>query len=296
MTLSIPEHYKGISLRLNGVLHTIGLVEDIRWKRINMWIQTEEIDSVGHGSPKHYFGSQAEATTTPGLHSDIDYILCSNLEENMFECKMYGHVQGQLLAILSHLLRQEGRYLVGISCDNIGQKFMMTCHYPLMELELQRQDLAEALAPSSLFLLKSISIVVQKFLGIDSLFDHNVFDRAFSYMGPRRKANAILMTFHYSIIGSKLASKIISQEYIDQRYLDIPHELLLRGSSSDVASGKLKLAAFYLVQDNLDLSEDVLNEIYENYRCKISNLPTISQDTMEIVLSENLSTTQFVSR
>ncbi|KAL3857158.1 hypothetical protein ACJMK2_011853 [Sinanodonta woodiana] len=62
------------------------------------------------------------------LYKWIESAICPNYfipEENMFDCKVYGHVQGQLLDILSNLLLQKCRYLVGISCDNIGQKLMM---------------------------------------------------------------------------------------------------------------------------------------------------------------------------
>ncbi|KAK3576549.1 hypothetical protein CHS0354_011227 [Potamilus streckersoni] len=535
MTLNVHEHYKEVSLRLNRVLDTVGLGEDIRWKRINMWIQTEEIHSVGCDNQIHSFGSQAEATTTPGLNSDIDYAICSprfrivkdldswvpglptlltvsdesthqgyvklqyltkdqprpvyhihnihfkldkyarsvlcndsslvkykrayehhgpatrltgrslnmdfvtamrlhawpdqasqwltrnrrhnwpsqetigliqqtgvllvpvghtlseekhqewrlstsygekllmwlfnstqykcyillkminkcfiktdvgddvlssyhcktcmfyiiektptamwrpdNLllcielclrllyrwiesancpnyfipEENMFECKVYGQVQYQLLGILRNLLGLEGRYLVGISCDNIGQKLLETCQTPLVELDLQSRDVLRVLLTSVIILLTSLKSTVRRFLEVDSMFEHETLDRAFSFSGPRREANAVLMKFSCSILGSKLASQILSQESIDQQGLAMAHQLLLWGSSSDVASGKLKLAAFYMVQDNLEMSEDVLNEIHEHYSYKISNY----QHILQAILSENLSTTQLISQ
>ncbi|KAL3857185.1 hypothetical protein ACJMK2_011877 [Sinanodonta woodiana] len=533
MTLNIPEYYKEVSLRLNRVLDTVGLEEDVRWKRINMWIATEEIDRVGYSFPVHYFGSQAEATTTQGLKSDIDCVICApwkgvkdleswepdlltllvvsdettapgyvklqdintdtprhnirfkldrharsvlcnnsdilkninadehhgpanttvygtnnvdlvcairlhywpeqssqwltrnrrhnwpsqeiitliqetgallvpvghkcsdekhlewrismsygekilvwlfnptqykcyillkminkcflkpvvdddvlssyhcktcmfylientltsmwqpdNLllcvelclrlfykwienaicpnyfipDENMFECKVYGHVQGQLLDILSNLLLQKCRYLVGISCDNIGQKLMMICLTPVMQLELQCQDVAQVLLISYVFLFDSLRTAVKMLHDNYSLFDHNILERAYASLGPRREANSILMTFFYSVLGSKLASKSLSQEPIDHHYLDMAQELLLLGSSSDVASGKLKLAAFYLAQGNLDMSEDVLNEIHKNYSYKILEFTDISDHTLQAILSENLSTTKLISQ
>ncbi|KAL3883292.1 hypothetical protein ACJMK2_029574 [Sinanodonta woodiana] len=74
MASNIPDYYKEVSLRLNRILDAVGLGEDIRWKRINMWIQSEEVASVIYGYEHHCFGSQAEATTTYGLQSDVDYV------------------------------------------------------------------------------------------------------------------------------------------------------------------------------------------------------------------------------
>ncbi|KAL3857156.1 hypothetical protein ACJMK2_011851 [Sinanodonta woodiana] len=233
------------------------------------------------------------------LYKWIESAICPNYfipEENMFDCKVYGHVQGQLLDILSNLLQQKCRYLVGISCDNIGQKLMIACQTPIMEFELQCEDVTRILLMSVLFLFVSFFNAVQSFFDIDLMWDQSILDRAFSVRGPRQEVNAILMTFFYSIIGSKLASKILSQESIDQHGLNMAHDYLLRGSSSDVASGKLKLAAFYLAQDNLEMSEDVLNEVHENYSYKILEFTGISNNSIQAILSENLSTTKLISQ
>ncbi|KAL3857133.1 hypothetical protein ACJMK2_011828 [Sinanodonta woodiana] len=43
-----------------------------------MWIQSEEVISLSYNCTAHYCGSQAEATTTPGLPSDVDNVACLN--------------------------------------------------------------------------------------------------------------------------------------------------------------------------------------------------------------------------
>ncbi|KAL3883196.1 hypothetical protein ACJMK2_029512 [Sinanodonta woodiana] len=536
MTSNIPEYYKEVSLRLNRVLDAVGLGENIRWKRINMWIQSEELISVIYEGKHHYFGSQAEATTTPGLQSDVDRVFCSkcrvitdlvswmpniktflivndehtppgyvkllgvnryipwpvfmqydeqfkldrygrsvlcsdqhyfdtdygechgparrtndglnksdivygmrlnkwpdqasqwltrnrrhnwpshetiyliqemgallvpvghklsqeqhlewrlsisygekllvwlfnstqykcyillkiinkcfispvidddalssyhcktcifylventpsaiwqpeNLllcvelclrllynwveskmcpnyfipEENMFQCKVYGHVQVQLLNILGNLLRQEGRYLVEISCDNIGQKLVMACQVPVMELDLHSQDVAQILKTSVRVLFRNLVTALAMVAENDLNFEPHQFDKYFSSPEPQREINSILWKLHCSIVGSRLVNKSLSLEIPDQHALEMAHDIFLMGSSSDVASGKLKLAAFYLVHDNLDMSRDVFSEIHNNFNCRISDLVGVSQQTLHAILSENLSITQLVS-
>ncbi|KAK3576564.1 hypothetical protein CHS0354_011242 [Potamilus streckersoni] len=538
MTSIIPQYYKEVSLRLNGVLDTIGLREDIRWKRINMWIQFEEVGYILYPLSCHYFGSQAEAATTPGLESDIDKVTCLGIiavqdlknwvpnhdcalvvndentppgytklqpmycdlplpvfnvsgdffkldiygrsvicnddyrlklqdcahhgpaninylgtnqavddvpavrlytwpdqasdwltrnrrhnwpsqetigliqqtgallvpvghklsqeqhlewrisisygekilmwllnstqykcyvllkmikkcfikpvvgddalnsyhlktcmfyiientpaaiwqpdnllpcvemclrlmyiwieskscpnyfipEENMFQCKMYGSIPEQLLSVLSTLLGQEGRYLVRISCDNIGEKLVMACQTSLTELEFQGEDVAQVLLISTKMLFFLLRYSLKFAIRDDWMFAPRLLNRLFFCQGPRQEINIILWKFLCSYIGSKLASSSLYDETPNQHALDIAKELVLWGSSTDVTSGKLKLAAFYLIQDNLDISEDVLKEIYINNSYKILDQNEAYQHTLQAIVSENLSATQLISQ
>ncbi|KAL3857558.1 hypothetical protein ACJMK2_012210 [Sinanodonta woodiana] len=82
--MNIPACYEDLSLRLTEVLDASGLREDLRWKRINTWLQIEEVDNrlmetFARGSIRtYYLGSQTEATTTLGLSSHIDIVTCSH--------------------------------------------------------------------------------------------------------------------------------------------------------------------------------------------------------------------------
>ncbi|KAK3576568.1 hypothetical protein CHS0354_011247 [Potamilus streckersoni] len=537
MTLNIPEYYTEVSLKLNGALDKIGLRDDIRWKRINMWIQSEEALSLGSSYSVHYFGSQAEATTTPDLQSDIDQVYClsftaiqdlenwmphnisvlvvsdestpsgyiklqpihldlsvpmygvtnsivnidrygrsvinndhnlklencerngsaythyspayqpldavmavklyawpdqashwltmnrrhnwpsqetivlikqtgallvpvghklsqeqhlewrvsisygekllmwllnstqykcyillkvinksfikpvvgddalnsyhlktcmfyiientpafiwqlDNLllcvdmclrllyirieskicpnyfipEENMFQCKTYGHVPGQLLSVLSNLLKHEGRYLLRISCDNIEEKLERACATPLTGLELQGENVPQVLLTSATNLIYDLEYAVYNTVRKDWNFEPRLLNRLFFYPEPRQDMSSILCKFVCSFIGSKLASESLSKDIPNKHALDIANELLLWGSSSDVTSGKLKLAAFYLVQESFNISEDVLNEIHENYSYKVFDQNRIHQHRIQSILSENLSTTQLINQ
>ncbi|KAL3857144.1 hypothetical protein ACJMK2_011839 [Sinanodonta woodiana] len=538
MASNTPEYYKEVSLRLNKVLDSVGLAEDIRWKRINMWIQSEEGMCLLYNQTGHCFGSQAEATTTPGLNSDIDIVLCQDIgaiqdfqnwapretnvlvvsdentppgyvklqgiykdqpllvynlsndiylldrygrsvlshdnsyctleadayhgpaartygthltqdevlavklyawpdqasnwltrkrrynwpsqetigliqqtgallvpvghklsqekhmewrvsisygekllmwlfnaiqykcyillkminkcfikpvvgedalssyhlktcmfylientpaviwqhdnllllidmclrllciwiegkicpnyfipEENMFQCKMYDHMPGQLHNIISNLLRQEGRYLVWISCDNIGEMLVMACETPLTERELRSENVANVFIISAMYLIECMIKCAELYVRRNYLsFESQVRSRIFVCQNPRREVNTIFWKFVCSYNGSKLASESLSEEIPDQRTLYMAQELLLWGSSLDVASGKLKLAAFYIAQSNLKITEDVLNEIHENYSYKILDQNGTYEYILESILSENLSTTQLTSR
>ncbi|KAL3857141.1 hypothetical protein ACJMK2_011836 [Sinanodonta woodiana] len=538
MASNKAEYYKEVSLRLNRILDSVGLAEDIRWKRINMWIQSDEVISLHYNCTAHFFGSQPEATTTPGLNSDIDHVICLNTiavqniqnwaprrinvlvvsdestppgyvklqgiccdqplpvtnvsngmylldrfgrsvlshnysflsyeadayhgpaatrylpglvqdkvlavklyvwpdqasnwltrkrrynwpsretigliqemgallvpvghklsqeqhlewrvsfsygekllmwlfnsiqykcyillkminkcfikpvvgddvlssyhlktcmfylientpeaiwqqdnllllidmclrllciwieckycpnyfipEENMFQCKIYGDIPGQLHNILRNLLRHEGRYLVYITCDNVGEKLVMACQTHLTELELQSENVANVFIISVMHLIvlmiQFAELYVRKYL----YFESQIIRRIFVFQNPRREVSTIFWKFLCSYNGSKLASESLSEEIPDQRALDMAQELLLWGSSSDVASGKLKLAAFYIAQSNLQITEDVLNEIHKNYSYRIfdKNKKT-HKYILESILSENLSTTQLISR
>ncbi|KAL3882923.1 hypothetical protein ACJMK2_029225 [Sinanodonta woodiana] len=233
------------------------------------------------------------------LYNWTESTICPNYfipEENMFQCKVYGHVRGQLLDVLSNLLRQEGRYLIGISCDNIGQKLVNMCQIPPMELESKSQDVLQILVTPVTIMFRDLEAASELALKDDLGFETYQLKRYFPSHEPRRDINATLWKLHCSSIGSKLASKYLSLEVPDQHGLDVAHELLLRGSLSDVTSGKLKLAVFYLVQNNLDMSMDVLRDIHKTYNYKVTKFKVLSKYTLQSIFCENLSTTQLISQ
>ncbi|KAL3882926.1 hypothetical protein ACJMK2_029228 [Sinanodonta woodiana] len=233
------------------------------------------------------------------LYNWTESTICPNYfipEENMFQCKVYGHVRGQLLSVLSNLLRQEGRYLVAISCDNIGQELVRICQIPHMGLESQNHNSTQMLVTSVIFMFMNIEIAAEFAVKYDLSCEAHQLDRFFPAHEPRWDINITLHKLHCSSIGSNLASNSLSLEIPDQQSLDVAHELLLWGSSSDVASGKLKLAAFYLVQDNLDMSKDVLSDIHKTFNYKVTKIRVLSKYTLQAILSENLSTAQLISQ
>ncbi|KAL3860139.1 hypothetical protein ACJMK2_010304 [Sinanodonta woodiana] len=77
--MDVPDYYEDVSVRLMTLLDKSGYADKARWKRIEMWIQSEKLRNTTLTCSDefiwvHVFGSQAEATDM-GKKSDIDFIL-----------------------------------------------------------------------------------------------------------------------------------------------------------------------------------------------------------------------------
>ncbi|KAL3857136.1 hypothetical protein ACJMK2_011831 [Sinanodonta woodiana] len=219
------------------------------------------------------------------------------LEENMFQCQIYGLIPGELYNILINLLLQEGIYLVWISCDNVGEMLTRACQNHLLELEIPGTNVAQGFLSSVLVIFVNFNVIAEKFVHNYIYVLSHIINKMFvCCQTPRREIRSILWKMLCSFNSSKLASEIISEEIEDEHALDMSQELLLWGSSSDVTSGKLKLAAFYFIQSNIEITEDVLNEIHENYSYTILDQTGTFEYILQSQLSEDLSTTQLTSR
>ncbi|KAL3855296.1 hypothetical protein ACJMK2_014512 [Sinanodonta woodiana] len=105
----------------------------------------------------------------------------------------------------------------------------------------------------------------------------------------------VLRLAYSSSLGSDLASQCLAYSVIDKEKLDIAHKLLTLGCASDVTSGRLKLAAFYLIQDNFVMAEHVLHRIHENYTYLVSHCrSTPTEEALFKILENNLSAAEFV--
>ncbi|XP_060586140.1 uncharacterized protein LOC132741892 [Ruditapes philippinarum] len=76
-----PDYRENLSLMLSEVLHDIGVNERIVMTRRREYMLTEIISNIFNrltdlNMTNYYLGSQSEATTTIGLHSDIDLLGC----------------------------------------------------------------------------------------------------------------------------------------------------------------------------------------------------------------------------
>ncbi|KAK3603270.1 hypothetical protein CHS0354_007601 [Potamilus streckersoni] len=98
------------------------------------------------------------------------------------------------------------------------------------------------------------------------------------------------------VLGNHLASRSLEEEIPDQEKLDIAHELLLWGSSSDVGSGNLKLAAFYLCQSNLNRMEEMPNHVDAKLTHNVWEIGInyLEESMLSMILHEKLPITKIV--
>ncbi|XP_060574003.1 uncharacterized protein LOC132731768 [Ruditapes philippinarum] len=79
----VPNYTETVSMRLSEVLADIGVDERIILKRRRAWLLRESIENIHdqllYGNLiTYYFGSQSEGTTTIGINSDMDQLVCIN--------------------------------------------------------------------------------------------------------------------------------------------------------------------------------------------------------------------------
>ncbi|XP_045157494.2 uncharacterized protein LOC123523840 [Mercenaria mercenaria] len=78
-----PGYMENVSLRLSEVLADIGVDERIVQKRRRTWLLAESMQTISlqqqdFNCSAYFLGSQSEGTTTHGLDSDIDILICPN--------------------------------------------------------------------------------------------------------------------------------------------------------------------------------------------------------------------------
>ncbi|KAL3859411.1 hypothetical protein ACJMK2_009634 [Sinanodonta woodiana] len=213
----------------------------------------------------------------------------------MFLDKLNGLVQRNLSNMLHDLLRQKGRYLTEIPFDGIGQKLKIACQLPVTQITYEKKYINK-----SMFLVVGMTLVhiYRTWFGLlrDGVQINSHLFKTLSTHDVRQEICTILQRFYFSSIGSHLTSQCLKQQTIDQEGLNVAYEFLLLGSDSDVASGKLKLATFFLLQNNGVLAENILQNIDENYTFQVSNAAAydIKEPTIVRIVNENISTTDIV--
>ncbi|KAL3859415.1 hypothetical protein ACJMK2_009638 [Sinanodonta woodiana] len=215
--------------------------------------------------------------------------------ENMFLDKMNGPVQRSLSNILHDLIRQKGRYLTMIPYDGIGQKLNIACQSPITQINDEMKGITKPMSLLVDLTLASIRIVWFDLLR-DGVQINSPILKGLSSHAVRQEIHTTLQKLYCSNLGSHVASQCMKQETVEQESLDMAHEFLQLGSSSDVASGKLKLATFYFLQNNGILAENILQNIEENYTFLVTTIPTeaIKDYIIFTIMNENISTTYIV--
>ncbi|KAL3859568.1 hypothetical protein ACJMK2_009784 [Sinanodonta woodiana] len=228
----------------------------------------------------------------------IDESNCPNYfipAENMFLGKVNGPVQRHLFKMLHNLIRQKGRYLAMIPCDGIGQKLNIACQSPMTHIKYEMKEITKNMCLVVDLILLGMHTVWFNILRDGFQIISLLFGRTHSY-AARRDIYTILQRFYCSNLGSHLASHCLKQQTIDQEGLDVAYEFLMLGSTSDVASGKLKITNNYLLQNNVILAENILQTIEDNYTFLVPNVAVeeTKEHTILRILNENISTTDVI--
>ncbi|KAK3594885.1 hypothetical protein CHS0354_020546 [Potamilus streckersoni] len=216
--------------------------------------------------------------------------------ENMFLRIVHGRIQRTLANSLRHLFNQKGRYLTEIPYDGLGEKLIRTSQSHITQTDEENEYIACTLKYTVSNVTTYMWMTWFSLLYDGIAENPYMLQEPFPSHGVRQEIYTILMRLCCSSLGSHLASKCMEQEIIGQEGLDLAHEFLQFGLFSDVASGKLKLATFYLLQNNVMLAEYILQNIEKNYTFLVSNVQT--EDTkvpvMLSIINGNLSTTELI--
>ncbi|KAH3795071.1 hypothetical protein DPMN_148617 [Dreissena polymorpha] len=81
--MEMPEYFTEMSLRMTEVLNDIGAGKDTVIERRRAYLRMECMEKIASKYDENdwecfHFGSQSEGTTTPGLKSDIDFLMSAN--------------------------------------------------------------------------------------------------------------------------------------------------------------------------------------------------------------------------
>ncbi|KAL3856994.1 hypothetical protein ACJMK2_011698 [Sinanodonta woodiana] len=190
----------------------------------------------------------------------LSWVECQNCpnyfipEENMFLGRNIGPVQEDIANILHELLGQKGKYLTRISVENIGENVVRVCQSLPMDLVNPNEKTLK----TTFGHLEKILMFVCTVAATYDTVNCNVFMLSH---GQRNEVFSIVRSLYCSGLGIHITSQSLEQDIPNQETLTMAHEILLWGTTSDVASGNLKLAAFYLARNDLNTMEEVLNHV-----------------------------------
>ncbi|WAR23669.1 hypothetical protein MAR_037338 [Mya arenaria] len=228
-----PDFYRIMSLRLSRALSDIGVNRWMVRRRRGTFLMIEAsstIENKLHGldGTSFIFGSQSEGTTTPGLNSDIDQLICLNDTNIMSSWSEWEAGKKNMLMVKEDTCSPQ--------------------HYLLQEI---RRDSPEPVINSSdvLHVVDILAYIQADDLG-NRMFSTNI-------RTVRYSEGQVL-----SVFASTAASCCIRNGSV------VPRNILCLFESSldtDVASSRLKLASFLVCHNELERAADVLNDVERRY-------------------------------
>ncbi|XP_053395464.1 uncharacterized protein LOC123523851 [Mercenaria mercenaria] len=193
---------------------------------------------------------------------------------------MRGHIphdtKPYILEILQYIINSEGRALLEIECDALGNRIQLKLSNLLLEFDIKTSDIisgqllkitAEYINMAIRYCLTSIknsSYIEAIQTLLKCIFKLVIISN--QCQGLNKTASSLLVSCFCTTLGSILASLNI------QQYNAIPAEALTwisLGLNTDVASSKLKLASMLYCIGDTQRTEVVLRDIEANYDLNI---------------------------
>ncbi|KAL3869872.1 hypothetical protein ACJMK2_042499 [Sinanodonta woodiana] len=231
--------------------------------------------------------------------------------ENMFLGKLSVHKSFCLCNILSHLIAMDFRYLTLITFHGIGQALSQACSriYSLHLIPYSGGNQLGETHDSDVLCLKD-PIFWSIRLHLTILIDHlkkncNVIDLLIDHIHEYESCKDVLLQDYlfvwikllYSHVGCELAASCFARYDFNRQEIETAHSYIQYGASSDVTSGRLKLAGFYLKRREPLLAENVLNAVerdFDHCVCElaITDRVNIDEDAIQEIVSGDLTTLQ----
>ncbi|KAL4218422.1 hypothetical protein ACF0H5_023157 [Mactra antiquata] len=214
------------------------------------------------------------------LYNFIAHVQCPHFiipENNLMAGKISPPQQRRLLEVLERIIRSEGRMLLEIQVDNIGERLRQKLNrLPVLyshirsRLEMHRIVSGDLSYNSARIIMSSFNAYLRKYC--DHPCEYTIKQIVSSYGDIRNlylqlnnlqnKAACYLLSCMCTTIGSMIASYCIS---IHRRIPNIAIEWLQSGLNTDVSSSCLKLATVYYSAGNMNVTEDILTRIDQRY-------------------------------
>ncbi|KAL3856653.1 hypothetical protein ACJMK2_011381 [Sinanodonta woodiana] len=231
------------------------------------------------------------------ISSWVESGFCPNYfipNENMFLGKVQGIPRKRLHILLVYLIDQDFKYLTQIEFDGLGQALSEVCskrqiqpdtvHVILDAVQSRNGKDLHALSFMDVTLLEICYQYKRILQSRNTDMLHTLIQGYQGCSTVLQDALSVLISLLCSHFGSQLASFCIAENRIGCRCMELAHLFLRIGAPSDVTTGRLKLAGFYLRLGYAPLAEKVLTAVEQDLIHYVSD---VSPVTMQHITDEN---------
>ncbi|KAL4217676.1 hypothetical protein ACF0H5_022418 [Mactra antiquata] len=214
------------------------------------------------------------------LYNFIVHMKCPHFiipENNLMAGKITPFQQERLLDVLGRIIRSEGRMLLDIQMDDIGDRLRQKLsRFQVYHPQIKSRLEIHRLVSGGLVYYMAHNIVHEVYKYLYTYQDHcyeNIIRQIVVHLKDihnlypqlnnlQRKAFNYISSLMLTTISSMMASYYIS---INRPIPDMAIEWLKSGLNSDVSSSLLKLASVFYSVGNMNVAEDLLTRIDQRY-------------------------------